>query len=106
MGENVLVLEIRSVSSPVQRIVRLKPGTYIVGRDPGCDIVIPDPYVSRRHARILYKDNKWYIEDLGSRNGTYVDSEDIRGKGAVELKIGMSIVVGLSAIIVKGFEQS
>jgi len=106
MSEKVLVLEIRSISSPVQRTARLRPGTYIVGRDPGCDIVIPDPYVSRRHARILYKDNKWYIEDLGSRNGTYVDGEDIRSKGAVELKMGISIVVGLSTIIVKGFEQS
>jgi len=106
MSENVLVLEVRSLSSPVQRTARLKPGAYIVGRDPGCDIVIPDPYVSRRHARIFYRDGRWYIEDLGSRNGTYVDGEDIRGKGALELKTGMSIVVGLSTIIVKGFEQS
>jgi len=106
MSENVLVLEIRSVSSPVQRTARLKPGTYIVGRDPSCDIVIPDPYVSRRHARIFHRNNEWYIEDLGSRNGTYVDGEDIRGKKAVKLKAGMSIVVGLSTIIVKGFEQS
>jgi len=106
MSEKVLVLEIRSLSSPVQRAARLRPGTYIVGRDPGCDIVIPDPYASRRHARIFYKDDKWYVEDLGSRNGTYVDGEDIRGRGAVELKIGMFIVVGLSTIIVKGFEQS
>jgi len=106
MSENILVLEIRGVSSPIQHIARLKPGTYTVGRDPSCDIVISDPYVSRRHARIFYRDNRWYIEDLGSRNGTYVNSEDIRNKGAVELEMGMSIVVGLTTIIVKGFERS
>ena len=76
----------------------LKPGEYILGRFPTNDIVIPDPYVSRRHARIFYREGKWFIEDLGSTNGTIVDNEDIRGKGTHELKDGSEIVIGLTIL--------
>ncbi len=76
----------------------LKPGEYILGRFPTTDIVIPDPYVSRRHARIFYRDGKWFIEDIGSTNGTIVDGDDIRGKEPVEIKNGSEIVVGLTIL--------
>ncbi len=76
----------------------LEPGEYIVGRYPTNDIVIPDPYVSRRHARIFYKDGEWYIEDLDSTNGTIVGNEDIRGKGAKKIGDGTEIVVGLTIL--------
>ncbi len=76
----------------------LKPGEYILGRFPTSDIVIPDPYVSRRHARIFFRDGKWYIEDIGSTNGTIVNDDDIRGKEPVEIKNGTEIVVGLTIL--------
>jgi pSer/pThr/pTyr-binding forkhead associated (FHA) protein len=76
----------------------LEPGEYILGRYPTNDIVIPDPYVSRRHARIFYKDGEWFIEDLDSTNGTIVGNEDIRGKGAVKIEEGAEIVVGLTIL--------
>lgn len=106
MGDEnpTLVLILKSISSPVQQMLRLKPGEYIVGRDPTCDIVIVDPYVSRVHAKIFYRDGKWYVEDLGSRNGTYVKGEDVRGKGPVELSEGIEIVIGFSALTIKGLE--
>ncbi len=78
----------------------LEPGEYIIGRYPTNDIVIPDPYVSRRHARIFYRDGEWYIEDLDSTNGTIVGNEDIKGKGAVKLEEGTEIVVGLTILSV------
>lgn len=99
-----LVLILKSISTSAQQILRLKPGEYVVGRDPTCDIVIIDPYVSRVHAKIFYRDGKWYIEDLGSKNGTYVNGEDIRAKGAAELSEGIEIVIGFSALMVKGLE--
>jgi pSer/pThr/pTyr-binding forkhead associated (FHA) protein len=46
-----------------------------IGRDPGCDIVIPDRQVSRLHARLHYSDKKIEIEDMGSKNGTFVHGE-------------------------------
>ncbi len=47
---------------------------YIIGRREECDIVLPyDSQISRQHARLFSKDGKWFVQDLGSRNGTYVN---------------------------------
>lgn len=45
--------------------------TTVIGREPDCDIVIPDRQVSRRHARIHITKEGIYLEDLGSKNGTF-----------------------------------
>lgn len=45
----------------------------IVGRMPGCDVVLPHPTVSRVHARLRHSDSGWVIVDLGSTNGTAVN---------------------------------
>ncbi|NPA97501.1 MAG: FHA domain-containing protein [Crenarchaeota archaeon] len=94
----VLRIEIRSYFLPGPSTKALKPGDYVVGRDPSCDIVIPDPYVSRKHMRIFYRDGKWYVVDMGSKNGTFINGEDLRGKEPVELRKGMDIVLGLTTI--------
>lgn len=54
----------------------------IIGRDryPICDITIREPTVSRQHSRIKVEGDKYYIEDLGSLNGTYVNREKITGR--------------------------
>jgi hypothetical protein len=44
----------------------------VVGRDSAADITVPDPTVSRRHARITHDPDGVWLEDLGSSNGTYV----------------------------------
>ena len=77
------------------------PGEYVLGRNPTCDILLLDPTVSRLHARIFYSEGDWFIEDLGSMNGTRVDGIEIRGKGPVKLKDGSKIVVGKSVLQVK-----
>jgi len=46
-------------------------GSLIIGRDSGCEIMIPDRQISRRHARITTTSNGILLEDLGSKNGTY-----------------------------------
>jgi predicted component of type VI protein secretion system len=47
--------------------------TLTVGRDPGNDIVIAEPQVSRQHSRITRQGNFLILEDLGSTNGTFVN---------------------------------
>ncbi|MEN6571792.1 MAG: FHA domain-containing protein [Anaerolineaceae bacterium] len=44
-----------------------------IGREPECDVVIPDRQVSRYHARLSLEDAVTLLEDLGSKNGTYLD---------------------------------
>ena len=54
---------------------------FTIGLDPGCSLVLPDMLVSRRHAELVEReDGECWIRDLGSRNGTYVNGEVLRGK--------------------------
>jgi adenylate cyclase len=45
----------------------------VVGRAPGCDVVIPNPAISSRHCSLEFKDGAWFVQDLGSRNGIRVN---------------------------------
>ena len=50
---------------------------WVVGADPKCDVVVRCPYVSRRHCRIIEAGGKFWVEDLGSRNGTHVNHQPV-----------------------------
>ncbi len=63
---------------------RLDAAEVILGRSPECDIILPDRQVSRRHARIFRVDDTYYIEDLGSKNGTWVNGEPVHGPRRLE----------------------
>ena len=52
----------------------------VMGRHPDCEIVIDVGAVSRQHAQIILADDNFYIEDLQSRNGTYVNDRRIEGR--------------------------
>lgn len=57
-------------------IFQLVPGRMTtLGRAPTNQIVVPDDRCSRTHAEIFYSQGEWYLRDLGSRNGTYLDQE-------------------------------
>lgn len=49
----------------------------IIGRDPSCNLVINDTTVSSQHARLSYQRNQWWVEDLNSRNGTWLNEESV-----------------------------
>lgn len=49
----------------------------IIGRDPSCDLQLSDATTSSRHARLSYHHNQWWVEDLQSTNGTYLNEERI-----------------------------
>jgi FHA domain len=76
-------------------------GELILGREDGsADLVIPDPGVSRRHARVLTENGALILEDVGSSNGTYVNGERITG--AVELAPGDEIRIGATVLGIEG----
>ena len=68
-------------------------GPWSIGRSQENDIVVSDPNVSRRHARLLRADNGFVVEDLGSTNGTLLDGAPIdreRIESGDELTFGQS----------------
>jgi len=72
-------------------------GTEIViGRAASAAVVIPDTRVSRQHARIVRRDGDWWVEDLGTRNGTLLNGELMAG--AAKLKAGDRLGIGDSIV--------
>jgi adenylate cyclase len=69
----------------------LETGETVVGRQPACDLVIDDPSVSRHHAKLTVSRGQCKLEDLNSRNGTFVDGELVT---EAELADGNAIVFG------------
>lgn len=45
----------------------------IIGRDPACDFPINDDTISLRHSKLTYHHKQWWVEDLGSTNGSYLN---------------------------------
>jgi phosphoserine phosphatase RsbU/P len=69
-------------SNPGQRI-ELTEDTVVLGRNPDCQVPIGGTAVSRNHAQILRIQGKYYIEDLKSRNGTFVNNEQVTNRLAL-----------------------
>ena len=74
------------------RIIELANGENLVGRSVDCTVRLDSTDVSRRHARILVKNDAATLEDLGSTNGTFVDSK--RLTGSMPLTDGMTVTFG------------
>lgn len=81
--------------------IKVKDGDMI-GRDAvGQEIFSAFKTVSREHARITYKDGKWFIEDMNSTNGTYINGNRIPPNKKVELRpcqISLSTAVVVSIV--------
>jgi len=67
----------------------------LVGRSRRCDIVLDDPGVSRRHARLVFRDGSWVLQDLQSTNGTTVNGVQV---GRCQLRPGDSLTLGTACL--------
>jgi pSer/pThr/pTyr-binding forkhead associated (FHA) protein len=63
-----------------------------IGRDVNNGIIVDDPFVSAAHAALTFRGRGWYVEDLGSTNGTYVDG--VRVDGVALVPYGHEVQVG------------
>jgi len=55
-------------------------GNLIIGRSIDCGLCLVDPRLSRQHCRIQHDEQGWSVEDLASRNGTFVNGQRITGR--------------------------
>lgn len=88
----VVIVEGRSKGA----ITALSSAPILIGRGSDARIKLDDDYVSTRHARIARSADQWFVEDLGSTNGTYVGSRRITqptiiGLGS-QIRIGKTIL--------------
>jgi pSer/pThr/pTyr-binding forkhead associated (FHA) protein len=74
----------------------LREAGTIIGRNPECALVLDDDFASGRHARVFQQDGGWFVEDLGSTNGTYLGNERLTGPRRVDsgaaLRIGKTVI--------------
>ena len=67
-----------------------------IGRNPEADLVLADDYTSGKHARLFPQGSRWFLEDLGSTNGTYLNNQQLTRATTVEP--GQTIRIGKSMI--------
>ena len=91
---------------PTQLVVRAENGKKLsshnlkeplqIGRAEACHVRLDDRYSSQFHARLYPKDGTWFLEDLGSTNGTYLNRQ--RVQGTHELHAGDQIRIGRTTL--------
>jgi hypothetical protein len=79
-----------------ERTEAVGSGGAVIGRSRGCDVVLDDENVSRRHAEVRPSGGSWIVKDLGSTNGVKVNGRRIQGPQS--LKRGDTIQVGTSRL--------
>jgi adenylate cyclase len=101
-------MRIRYVYQGNEKYFAVSTETVVLGRPrPGVHVDVdltPDLKVSRPHARISIVDGQYWIEDLGSTNGTEVDGRAIKGMGKVRLEPGQTIQISETRIEVEDGE--
>jgi pSer/pThr/pTyr-binding forkhead associated (FHA) protein len=82
------------------RTFALTSDEITIGRAPGCHVALTDDgYVSQLHARVFARDGRFFVEDLGSTNGTYLNRKKVTGP--VALRRGDRLQVGRTVLEVQ-----
>lgn len=69
----------------------------LIGRADDSTLVLDDDYASTRHARLSLRGTDWYVEDLGSTNGTYLD----RAKVTAPLRVPLGVPIRIGKTVIE-----
>lgn len=95
MATASLPLKLEAIGGPSLEPLVIRPGSVVVlGRSAQCGLVLPDEGVSRRHAQISHAGQQWFVTDLGSRHGTFVNAVQLATDAPAPLRHGDLLVIG------------
>jgi predicted component of type VI protein secretion system len=84
----------------------------VIGRDPGCDVMVTGAHVSRRHAEFSLRSGQLWVKDLGSSNGTFVNgkrNDEVALKNGDEVKFDamtFKVVGPAGAAVEESFDEA
>lgn len=81
----------------------LSEGEHVLGRSEG-DVVVSNPYLSRRHMKLAVRERKLFVSDLGSTNGTFIDGERLEPDTEREVGADAELKAGELAIELRWLE--
>ena len=98
-GQDVAMLMVREGSSP-RRQWALQGAAIVIGRGDDCHVIIDDRQASRHHARITQTQDGYVLEDLGSKNGTFLNGQSLTVPTVLKDgdEIGIAFAVRLSFV--------
>lgn len=76
-SQSLPTLTITMVDADPPNVRQFKVQEIIIGRDPACQYHLANELVSAQHARVSFHHNQWWVEDLHSTNGTFLNGERI-----------------------------
>ena len=79
---------------------------FVIGRESDCHLAVPSPIVSKRHAELRLEDGQWSIEDLRTRNGTWVNGQRLHGRTPLSHKDEIRIPAGTLSACTAVFENA
>jgi PAS domain-containing protein len=89
------VTELYMINGPLSGLTfEIEDDITTIGRSPGNSIIIKDLSISRKHAKVTMSGDKYFIEDLGSQNGTWINGHSTNPGNQVQLKEGDFISIG------------
>jgi DNA-binding NtrC family response regulator/pSer/pThr/pTyr-binding forkhead associated (FHA) protein len=97
------VVRLRIRAGDAERTVALDGAAVVLGKDPGCEVPLEDPFVSGRHLRLEpgADRGRWRVVDLGSTNGTFVGGARV---ARAELPLGVTVRLGDTEVVIEARE--
>ena len=97
-GSQIIPIRLSFQVGDENKELRLAKREIILGRDPGCECLLNDKTVSTRHASLSFHHQQWWLEDLGSTNGTLLNQEPI--SSAMVVTSGDQVTCGKISIAI------
>ena len=92
-----------SVATPgkwIGKIIPISQWPFVIGRDPGCHLRPASAAISLRHCALLIREQKAYVRDFNSTNGTYINSTESPRVSKVGLQNGDRVYLGKKGSVV------